>query len=72
MENILMDGYHLSPYTCKRCTVFKQFDRLSFDGLAGKCQKCQNIPHQNFALYGKQILVREGSAIISAGDEHGV
>ena len=34
MENILTDGYCLSPYTCKCCTVFKQFDGLDFDGLA--------------------------------------
>ena len=38
----------LSPYTCKHCTVFKQFDGLKFDGLAGKQQKRQNFPHQNF------------------------
>ena len=52
MENILTDGYHLSPYTCKRYTVFKQFDRLNFDGLARKYQKRQNFPLQNFVLYG--------------------
>ena len=46
MENILTDGHCLSPYTCKHYTVFKQFDGLNFDCLAGKCQK-----HQNFALY---------------------
>ena len=53
MENILTDGYCLSPYTCKCCTVFKQFDRLNFDSLAGKCQKRQNSPppRQNFPLY---------------------
>ena len=53
MENILTDGYCLLPYTCKRCTVFKQFDRLNFDGLAQKCQKCQN-----FMLYssGKNVV----------------
>ena len=33
-----MDGYCLSPYTCKHCIVFKQFDELNFDGLAGKHQ----------------------------------
>ena len=48
MENILTDGYCLSPYTCQRCTVFKQFDELNFDGPA---QKHQNSPRQNFALY---------------------
>ena len=51
-ENILMAGHSLSPYTCKRCIVFKQFDGLNFDGLAGKHQKRQNFPRQNFALYG--------------------
>ena len=47
-----MDGHCLSLYTCKGCIVFKQFDGLNFDGLAGKHQKRQNFPHQNFALYG--------------------
>ena len=50
-ENILMDGYCPSPYTCKCCTVFKQFNGLNFDGLAQKHQECQNFPRQNFALY---------------------
>ena len=49
-ENILTDRHCLSPYTCKRCIVFKQFDRLNFDGSAGKCQKRQNFSHQNFVL----------------------
>ena len=52
MENILMDGHCLSLYACKHCIVFKQFDRLNFDGLAQKHQKRQNSSHQNFALYG--------------------
>ena len=52
MENILTDGYCLSTYTCKRCTVFKQSDGLNFDNLAGKHQKRQNFPRQNFVLYG--------------------
>ena len=51
MENILTDGHCLSPYTCKRCIVFKQFDGLNFDGLAGKHQKHQNFPPSKFALY---------------------
>ena len=38
MENILSDGHYLSPYTCKRCIVFKQFSGLNFDSLAGKCR----------------------------------
>ena len=43
-----MDGHCLSPYTFKFCAVFKQFDGLNFDSLAGKHQKCQNFPRQNF------------------------
>ena len=43
MENIFTEGHCLSPYTLKRCTVFKQFDGLNFDGLAGKHQKLQNF-----------------------------
>ena len=48
----LTDGHCLSPYTCKHCIVFKQFNGLNFDGLAGKHQKRQNFLRQNFALYG--------------------
>ena len=51
-ENILTDSHCLSPYTCKCCIVFKQFDRLNFDSLAGKHQKCRNFPLSKFALYG--------------------
>ena len=47
-----MDGHCLSPCACKCCMVFKQFDELNFDGSAGKHQKCQNSPCQNFLLYG--------------------
>ena len=43
-----MDGHCLSPYTCKCCIVFKQFDGLNFDSLAGKHQKCQNFPPSKF------------------------
>ena len=50
MENILTDGYCLSPYTCKCCTVLKQFKGLNFDGLAGKCQKGQNFPRSKFSF----------------------
>ena len=46
--NILTDGHCLSPYTCKGCIVFKQFDGLNFDGLAGKHQKHQNFPQSKF------------------------
>ena len=51
MEHILTDDYCLSPYTCKSCTVLKQFDGLNFDGLVRKRQKRQNFPCQNFVLY---------------------
>ena len=50
-----MDGHCLSPYTCKRCIVLEQFDGLNFDGLAGKHQKRQNFPRQNFALCGSVV-----------------
>ena len=42
----MMDDYCLSRYTCKCCTIFKQFDGLNFDGLAGKHRKRQNFPRQ--------------------------
>ena len=51
--NILTDGHCLPPYTCKCCVVFKQFDGLNFDGLAGKPQK-----RQNFAIYGNVAKLR--------------
>ena len=51
-ENILTDGHYLLPCICKRCNVFKIFDGLKFDSLAGKRQKRQNFPCQNFALFG--------------------
>ena len=54
-ENILTDGHCLSPYTCKRCIVFKQFDELNFDGLAGKRQRCQGFPRQNIAPDGTPL-----------------
>ena len=38
-ENVLTDGHCLSPYTFKCYIVFKEFDGLNFDGLAGKHQK---------------------------------
>ena len=44
-----MDGYCLSPYACKCCTVFKQFDGLNFDGLVEKHQKRQNFPPSKFS-----------------------
>ena len=39
--------FHYTPVNAK------QFDGLNIDGLAGKHQKHQNFPCQNFALYGK-------------------
>ena len=39
-----MGGHCLSPYTCKHCIVFKQFDGLNFDGLAGKFQNIKIFP----------------------------
>ena len=46
-----MDGHCLSPYNCKCCIVFKQSDRLNFDGLAGKCQKHKNFPPSKFCTH---------------------
>ena len=46
-----MDGHYLSPYTCKHCIVFKHFDGLNFDSLAGKCQKCLNLPPVKILRY---------------------
>ena len=40
--------FHYTPVNAK------QFDGLNIDGLAGKRQRHQNFPHQNFALYGNQ------------------
>ena len=50
-ENILTDGYCLSPYTCKCCIVFKQFEGLNFDGLAGKHQKTSKFPSVKILCY---------------------
>ena len=47
-SNISTDGHCLSPYTCKHCIVYEQFDGLNFDGLAGKHQKRQNFPLSKF------------------------
>ena len=38
--------FHYTPVNAK------QFDELNIDDLAEKCQKHQNFPRQNFALYG--------------------
>ena len=56
-ENILTDAYCLLPYTCKHCTVFKQFDGLNFGGLAGKHQNVKSSPCQNFMLYGTSVCL---------------
>ena len=58
MENNLKDNHFLSPCICKCCIVFKQFDELNFDGLAGKHKECQilhymvrnNADHLGFVL----------------------
>ena len=42
--NILMEGHYLSPYTCKHCIVFKQFDGLNFDGLAESIKNVKISP----------------------------
>ena len=36
--------------------VLKQFDWFNFEGLAGKHQKHQNFPRQNFMLYGTSVI----------------
>ena len=50
-----MDGHCLSPYTCRCCTVSKQFD--NFNGLAGKRQNVKISHRQNFPLYGIIIIM---------------
>ena len=66
MENILTDGHCLSPYTCKRCIVFKQFDGLNFDGLVGKHQKHQISPVKILCyIVFKGTIRRYGSRAIS-------
>ena len=51
----------------------KQFDRLNIDSLAGKCQKRQNLPRQNFALYGYSIGNNMGTLCQAIrGDGHSV
>ena len=40
--------FHHTP-VAKCCTVFKQFDGLNFDDLAGKHQKRQNFPPSKFS-----------------------
>ena len=49
-ENILTDGHYLSPCTCKCCNAFKIFERLKFDGLAGK------FPLSNFCTIWYLLL----------------
>ena len=67
-ENILTNDYCLSPYTCKCCTIFKQFGRLNFDGLAGKRQKHQNFPPSKFSAiqYFAQIFSYYASILLFA------
>ena len=42
--------FHYTPVNTK------QFDGLNIDGLAGKHQKRQNFPRQNFVLYGTPLV----------------
>ena len=45
--------YHTgTPVKAVLCIVFKQFDVLNVDGLAGKRQNVKISLRQNFALYG--------------------
>ena len=55
MQNILTDIHCLTPYTCKRCIVFKQCDKLNFDGIARKHQKCFKILPVKIALYSMHV-----------------
>ena len=43
--------FHYTPVNAK------QFDGLNTDGLAGKHQKGQNFPCQNFVLHGCGIII---------------
>ena len=52
----MVTTFHHTPVNA--VLFFNQFDGLSFDGLAGKCQKRQNPPHQNFALYGTMVILQ--------------
>ena len=59
-KNIFTDGQCLSLYTCKCCTVFKQFDGLNFDGLAGKRQKTSKFPTfkiLRYTIFGDDCLL---------------
>ena len=56
-EDILTDGHCLSPCICKYCNGFKIFDRLNFDGLARKRQKCEIFPILTFFITEMLCLV---------------
>ena len=47
MENILTDGtvFHHAPVNT---VMLLNINRLNFDGLAGKCPKCQNFSLSKF------------------------
>ena len=53
--------FHYTPVNAK------QFDGLNIDGLAGKCQKRQNFPRQNFAPYGIKLHLSSNSNSPEAG-----
>ena len=61
-ENILTDVYFLSPYNCKHSTVFKQFDGLNFDGLAGMCQNIKILHYTVMELF--TLGITKGASVI--------
>ena len=65
MENILTDGQYLLPNTVH--VLPQKFDGLNFDGLAGKHQKHQNFPRQNFPVCGFTIFI-----LYAVGTMHGI
>ena len=54
-ENILMDSHCLSPCTCKRYIVYKQFDGLNFDSLA---RKHQNVKILHYMVYYAHEIIQ--------------
>ena len=51
--NIWMDGRYLSPHTCKRCIIFKQFD--------GGAWKRKNVKNFSIATVVTLYRVPKGS-----------
>ena len=53
----MVTTFHHTPVNA--ILFFDQFDGLSFDGLAGKCQNIKiPPPHQNFAPYGTTVILQ--------------